>query len=381
MENNDKRIYRLAPYSVYEYDRIEKYLEEMAQKGYFFESVFCGVMSFKIDKPQKARYRLEAIDKKRDENDDMDFYEECGWIKLDSWREFRVWCTLDENAREIDTDDEVKALSLKNLKKSLVSNYSMLIFWLIAYPIIKGFGTVLLSIIEIGTIVSSIGIFFILCDIFYSGKRIIYLSKRIKAIKNDEEIKVKENSRARQIIACVLIVAVIVWGFFFADRALKHMVDEYEMPYSEYKGELPFADISKLVENGKLEKVTIMNTVSVREDILAPKIIYLDQSGRVTSDTAESFSGGLHIQYYELKNEFLAKMVFDELCIHDRKSKRYKDKEEPDLNVDEIKYHFEVFDTLIIRKGEKVARIVFYETGEPKLNVSYWGKIIADSIS
>ena len=71
MENNEKRIYRLAPYSVYEYDRIEKYLEEMAQKGYFFESVFCGVMSFKIDKPQKARYRLEAIDKKRDENDDM----------------------------------------------------------------------------------------------------------------------------------------------------------------------------------------------------------------------------------------------------------------------------------------------------------------------
>ena len=353
----------------------------MAEKGYFFESVFCGVMSFKIDKPQKARYRLEAIDKKRDENDDMDFYEECGWIKLDSWREFRIWCTLDENAREIDTDDEVKALSLKNLKKSLVSNYSMLIFWLIAYPLIKGFGTVLLSIIEIGTIVSSIGIFFILCDIFYSGKRIIYLSKRIKAIKNDEEIKVKENSRARQIIACVLIVSVIIWGFFFADRALKHMVDEYEMPYSEYNGELPFADISKLVENGKLEKVTIMNTVSVREDILAPKIIYLDQSGRVTSDTAESFSGGLHIQYYELKNEFLAKMVFDELCIHDRKSKRYKDKEEPDLNVDEIKYHFDVFDTLIIRKGEKVARIVFYETGEQKLNVSYWGKIIADSIS
>jgi len=56
-------------------------------------------------------------------------------------------------------------------------------------------------------------------------------------------------------------------------------------------------------------------------------------------------------------------------------------KEIQSLNVDEIKYHFEVFDTLIIRKGEKVARIVFYETGEPKLNVSYWGKIIADSIS
>ena len=179
----------------------------------------------------------------------------------------------------------------------------------------------------------------------------------------------------------MLIVSVIIWAFFFTDKALKHMVDEYEMPFSEYKGEIPFSDISSLVKNGEFEKDAFMNTISVREDILAPKIIYLDQNGKVTSDTGESFSGGLHIQYYELKTEFLAKMVFDELCIHDRKSKRYKDKEEPVLNVDEIKYHFDVFDTLIIRKGNKAARIVFYETGKTEIDVSVWGEIIANSIS
>lgn len=87
-----------------EYEEEEKYLCDMAKKGYLFEKVTLpGVYHFKKSEPTNMIYRIDFNPQKKENRESyLQMFKDYGWEYIQDLNEFSYFCKLDDG-----TDDDI----------------------------------------------------------------------------------------------------------------------------------------------------------------------------------------------------------------------------------------------------------------------------------
>ena len=98
----DKTKY--IPFGVYEYEYMEAWLEDLAQKGWILKSMYACFATFEESEPKKLRYRIVPNAAFKAEDEEISFYEENGWHFADCSRGLNVFYCEDPQIPELFTD-------------------------------------------------------------------------------------------------------------------------------------------------------------------------------------------------------------------------------------------------------------------------------------
>ena len=161
------------------------------------------------------------------------------------------------------------------------------------------------------------------------------------------------------------------------------MRDEARIPLDSYHETPPFATMTDLVPAGvyRLTSMGLANTVEQWSDWLAPNVMEWEEIASVRLPDGTTFSGGLYVDYYDVKSTWLARQVFREYRWSDARKGDLLPL--PDLGIDEaIAYLNDVhMPTLLLRQGSKVMRAMLFQTSETYLlSLEVWAQRLADSI-
>lgn len=116
-------LFKFLPF---EYEALEKYLEDMALKGWMLEKINGGYIKFKKMEPKKIKYSIDVLNKVsffdgKNSDNALEYREYCvaaGWQFVCEWEKFQVFsCAQDIEKVPIHTDEKEKFKSI--LKASL----------------------------------------------------------------------------------------------------------------------------------------------------------------------------------------------------------------------------------------------------------------------
>ncbi len=113
-------VRRIVPFGSGDIPAVQRWLEDMAEKGLFFREDGILFSKFEKGEPKKMRYRLDFCDVAACDipDDKKEFYEHSGWQVVGDYKnDFVVVCTDDPDAAELYTEPELLVKPLKKLAR------------------------------------------------------------------------------------------------------------------------------------------------------------------------------------------------------------------------------------------------------------------------
>ena len=158
-------------------------------------------------------------------------------------------------------------------------------------------------------------------------------------------------------------------------------------PLADYTGTPPFATIADFAEGTYTETWPDIDFdyVSQWSNVFLHTGMNWGEHAEVRRADGSRLEGGLYVDYFEARSEWLAKRIAAECrrVVRAKAGKNYEPVALPDLGLDEasacrnLTHH----PTVVLRKGNTVVRAMFYQTGEDeRLPLEEWAAIMADSI-
>ena len=120
--------YQISTYNLFDYAGVERHLEKMAAKGWRFYSIGKFFWVYRRAEPANLKYSVtyvpeasqfdpEPLEKQRN----IEAYcEEAGWKKVGNWMQMQIFCSDNQEAVPIETDE---AMRLEVIHKSMKRNY------------------------------------------------------------------------------------------------------------------------------------------------------------------------------------------------------------------------------------------------------------------
>jgi len=400
-----QHIYRILPCPFYDISGIENWLADMAADGLYLvkDGVFAGIATFEYNQPQKVKYRLEAAQKNTSmwsadggepDPEQVELCKKYSWEYVAKLKNFYVYRNVDPSARELNTDPEVQALALNAVKKRQRDAVITSVFLLGFYPFMLTRGCPLLTSIAAGTWWTLLVLLFAVLMITDEVRAFVRL-KRVQKSLFDEgcyspESDWRKNTGpylCRKIIKAVL--AIMLACAFLKNWGIS-ITNENKIPIEEYTGVIPFATIQDLAGEGSLGYTLNMsglgmsfNTIKEITDWLAPRVIDYNEHATIRTADGNLIGGGLYVEYYELRNTGLAKQLTWELYRFDKMKKNFDLMDAPELSADYVAAYLDTlhFPTVLIRKGNIVVKVNFYQTSQfYTIPIDEWAEIICDSI-
>lgn len=99
-----KKKTKYIPFGVYEYEYMEAWLEDWAQRGWILKSMYSCFATFEETEPCEIRYRIVPNAAFKAEDEEISFYEENGWHFADCSRGLNVFYCEDPQIPELFTD-------------------------------------------------------------------------------------------------------------------------------------------------------------------------------------------------------------------------------------------------------------------------------------
>ena len=395
-----KTYYRLAPYPSYDVEGMESWLEDMTEQGLFLtgDGFFCGFGFFHKEEPRKAKYRLQVneleagvlSDNDEPEKEQQEISEALGWQFVARRGEFFIYRSMEENVRELNTDPEVQALSMKMVQKRQYNSIFNCLLWLIVYPLLKKNGAVIAPMLYMKTWFYFFSILLVLGFFLGSVRKLVHYTKIRKKLKNGEQLNREKNWKKWAWLYPTKIVLLIVlcctWGCIVLGNIHRTVLFEDEIPLEEYTKNPPFATMADMAPGKpyEIEDMGYVNTVTEWSDILAPVNFIWEEYATVHVTENKAVSGLWDINYHELKWEWMAKLLARDYMKMDQE-RDFEFLYEMDLGIDyAVAYMDDIhMEKVILRQGNKVLQGTFHEYfGEEKehLSLEEWAKIMADSI-
>lgn len=224
-----KTVRRIRPFGSGDIPAVQRWLEDMAEKGLLFKE--CGLLFAKFTKgePKKMRYRLDFCDVVACDIPDekKELYEQSGWQVVGDYNsDLVVVCTDEPDAPEIYTDPELLVKPLKKISDKLLASW--IVFWLLSgwvdfgtltTEVILGDSSFVRYLLDFNTLYF-IGLcllsLLLLFEAIYHFIGWLRVRKLVKKLKNGEELPRGERRSFRAAVGKILcplaVPAVILWG-------------------------------------------------------------------------------------------------------------------------------------------------------------------------
>lgn len=379
-------VYRLAPCPAYDVEGMESWLCDMAQKGLFLikDGFFAGVAAFEYGISCKARYRLEAAQKNTSmwaedggepDQEQVDLGKKYAWDYVAKRGDFYIYRTFEPGTRELNTDPEVQALALNEVKKRRTSHAVLVMVegLVILSPMNRNSG-LLLAVIQMRTWFFLLILLFVLWMLAGSLIELVSFGRLQKKLRESGGLTSGKNWRSgaayyhgKKFLRFVLGIALVC---ILLHKWSDSVMNVGKVPLDSYAGVIPFATIRDFADGEGYYRMTMQrisesfNTVEEWSDWLAPQCIEYNEHAQITMPDGRILEGGLYVEYYETVNETIARWLAEECYRIDKRQKSYEAMEAPALNVEfAAAYRNRVHvPTILIQDGNIVIRAFFYQT-------------------
>lgn len=303
-----KYVRRIIPFGSGDIPAVQRWLEDMAEKGLFFKE--CGLLFAKFTRgePKKMRYRLDFCDVVACDIPDekKELYEQSGWqVAGDYNSDLVVVCTDEPDAPEIYTDPE---LLVKPLKKLAVKYMTLGIVFLIMSlftqltnftSVIRGYTTLLEFFMRFRTVYA---VLILIMSLLLLIIAIVQFSscRRIKKLADGAAVPV-ENRRSAAIARRVLTVfgapLAIVWIVHWLTVPLWSNAE----PVSDLSS-LPFPTAEEVVQMGDYDETEAWATTDA---FMGKEISLVQEKGVPYKEWGWTLR--YRAKYFEAPTEWLAK--------------------------------------------------------------------------
>jgi len=395
-----KTYYRLVPCPSYDVERIESWLEDMAEEGLFLTSdgFFFGFGFFHKEEPKKLKYRLQArsshgsfvVDTVEPLKEEKELSEALGWEFVVEHGEFFIYRSKEENVRELNSDPKVQAITMKEVQKRQIHSIITCLLWMFLYPLLKKNGAIVVLMLYMKTWFYLFTVGMLLYFFLGSVRKLVYYTKLRKKLKNGEQPNREKNWKRKAWLqpakTVLTVVLCCIWGCLVLANIHRTVLFEDEIPLKEYTGNPPFTTMADIAPGKPYEMVNMgySNTVLEWSDALSPVNFIWEEVATVWVTEDRSIYGLWDVNYHELKWEWLAKLVAADYLRMD-KERDFEIIGELELGVDYAMAYIDDIhmQKVILRQGNKVLQGTFHEYAgekEEHLSLEEWAKLMADSI-
>ena len=395
-----KTYYRLVPCPSYDVEGMESWLEDLAEEGLFLtrDGFFCGFGFFHKEEPREVKYRLQASevqggllsDGDEPEKEQQEISEALGWEFVARRGEFYIYRSMREDVRELNTDPEIQAITMKMVQKRQFSSMITCLIWVVLYPLVKKNGAFLVPMLYMKTWFYFFSIALALYLVISPVWKFVYYTKLRKKLKQGEQLNREKDWKKRAWIFpaknIVLIIAGCIWGCLVLANIHRTVLFEDEIELAAYTGNPPFATMADLAPGNlyEIRDMGFFNTVVEWSDVFTPVNFIWEEIAEVWVTEDRSVYGLWDIHYHEFRWEWMAKLVAADYIRMD-KERDFEIIGEMDLGVDYAMAYFDNIhmETIVLRHNNKVLQGTFHEYGGEKGNYftfEEWAQMMADSI-
>ncbi len=318
-----KLFWRPFPCPDYDLEGTESWLEAMAGRGYFLRKARFGLAGFCKGAPAPVRYRLNATrgtvledNWSAPDGEEAALSAAAGWHCVCARGKFFIYACGDAAAPELHTDPAVQALQLKSIRTDAYAAVGTALFFAAFYPLLWFHGRMwrLLAalpqyLLALG-LVSALGLGLALCRALYLwglARRLRRGQAPVRGVRQRRRGLWLQGVQAAQLAALALLAIAL-----FARRGVPAA-----QPLPGYTAPLPFATLADLAGGGTVEwdeeDNYIHNTVTVSRTLTAPAVYDFEQHAAIRQEGRPVLRGGLYVDYYETRWEWLAERVAREL--------------------------------------------------------------------
>ena len=397
-----KYRHRRPPCPAYDVGCMEAWLEHMAQQGLHLDGAsgfFAGLATFIEGQPASVKYRLEAVPKRKSFFDDSDgpdhdaveLAEALGWEYVCRLVDFDIYRTDDALVPELNTDAQLQAQSLQAVESRMRGQVLTALFWWILYPLLRSLGPVLTAT-HLGCWLTAWGYGLLLGQLAVAVYRAWFLARMRKALRQgDAPRRPKDLARTGfryRLLHGLHIATALLFVLVVLLRGAWGTLDygEQRNPLADFPGDAPFPTIADLTPEGAVYEEEYFgfddeeNTFALWRTLPVKQAVIWEENARLTFVGGEHFTGGLYVEYYEAKNEWIAKRLAKTLYARDRASWNVEAIALPELGLDYARGTDRVFNTVILRQGNRVLRGYFYNTALRAIPWEDWLHATAEAL-
>ena len=394
--------HQYPPCPAYDVGCMEAWLEHMAAQGLHLDGAsgfFAGMATFLQGQPAAVKYRLEAVTKTCgifDDNDApadaaVEMAAEMGWEYVCRLRDFDIYRTADPSSPELNTDPQLQARSLKAVEKRMRGQAGTTLFWWILYPLLRTLGPVLTAT-RVGGLLTLWGWGLLVGQLLLSLWRLAFLERMRKRLLRGEAPRRPKNlqkaGRRYRLLHFAHVAAAVALVTVILVRGMAGTLDygEIRQPLADFPGDAPFPTIADFAPKGAVYAEEYFgfaddeNTFALWNALTVDRAVIWEENAKLTLADGSAVTGGLYVEYYEAKTEWIAKRLAKTLYARDRASWNVEDIELPELGLDYARGTDRVFNTVILRQGNKVFHGYFYNTALRAIDWDHWLQTTAEAL-
>lgn len=316
----EKKLRKFPPCPVYETGKLENWFHAMSKEGWHLTgySAFWGYFVFCAGSPNAVHYRMEVVvnpqkgwdsDPQLPREEALALHEEFGWHFVLRCGEFYIYKSTEILPRELHTDPEIQALTLKMLNrrflKSLLSGILVaafhICFGIFRYPfsIILLMGSFFVLLLMLVTVTE---LWKILHAMAYTHRqRKALLGKTVSQPKTDWRTGAKKYQTVQW---CAQILTIVFFIFLFSTAFHR----KAELPLEAFTDTPPFVTLEALGTEEELKKLDKINNgrYQIWHNALYPVAYEWLDGGVLPKEDGSSSGGILEIQYCKARTPWLA---------------------------------------------------------------------------
>ncbi len=362
MEKEPKRRYRLVPCASYDVERIESWLTHMARQGLHLEKdgSLGAILSFQEGSPRQVRYRLEPRTRENTVNGcpSTEMQEICadyGWEYVDSYSDFFIFRATSPHARELNTDLEIQAMTLKKVRTSSTF-HSAFELSLTLYLLLEFLHTPAMTLAQFGLPLPLLLLTILIFDGLLLISRLRYLGKLRRNLK--ESIPMDHNKpwksgakfqlaqKCLQALLVFLLLVLPTWTWLKdVDLEIQHTTD--------FPGTPPIVTAAEVFPEGTFRPSNFLdyNTYSQQKNAFVQQLEWMEYGYTDLPD-----GGKIHIvlsiDYFEVCGDWMAQGLMRDAIRNAKLEHHFYEIDAPDLGFDEIYAYRSIYTTYLIRHGD-----------------------------
>jgi len=399
-----KYTFRLVPCSIYDYEIMESWLEDLALQGLVLENISHGIAKFRKQKMQNIRYRLTVIPAER-----MDVYEwipgkselislceAAGWKYICQRGQFGIFVTTDETVEELHTEPGLQHMDYKGyVNWWSLSGYTFMflsfcyLFWssFIRYGFFVTWAQQGSHIFL--TLLAMMAGNFLMLIRQWMCPVVLYRKLKQEGISHEKKPWRIHALGYRIVMVALILLYTVGFGSVLCSIAAGHDYYDYEewpqAALMEYQESLPLATMDDAMRSMFSDAVPLENERDARvvteKRFIAPVMCIMDAEGSYQISDGTRVQCNTIIEYYETRSPWIAQQMAKEQYKCDQRLKWYHSEETPELGVEYAVAYNAFWPTILLVEDNKYVKIQLSTTADAYYKqVKPWCYVYAESL-